>query len=268
MLFRSFLCVLVLTIIYCVIIYKGVFDDINIDVGHKHYAEKATKGRRLLVPKWMKMPMNSYVNIGYTILGAYWCAATSSYMEAKLLSNSEGFMFYVFNIMAIFYGAIQALRIVIQKHEFAVLDQWFTLPFFMWTYQWGRSLAGRWSAFRILISTIFSSTSYILTLYHVHGFEMALGLNILFSVIGSLLAYRKYGNPLALKNLILAILCCTGFISLKLLDFRLLQLHKFFRVISGHFLSKLCDILQIHFVNNFFLYLTLFRLDQETKKKD
>jgi hypothetical protein len=47
--------------------------------------------------------------------------------------------------MAGCYGPIQLLRILTQLHRFAVLDQWFTLPFFMWVFVWGNYLTSGWN---------------------------------------------------------------------------------------------------------------------------
>jgi hypothetical protein len=59
------------------------------------------------------------------------------------------------------------------------------------------------------------------------------------------------------KHFFAAVLCCTGFVVLKLLDHHLAAVHDVFKIASGHFWSKWCDIGQILFVMLFFEELSI-----------
>ncbi|ESO95831.1 hypothetical protein LOTGIDRAFT_56839, partial [Lottia gigantea] len=225
--------------------FFGVFKVAKTDIGLEHYAEK--QHFKTIFPKWFKMPFNTCINIGYILVGAYWCAITTLSMENKLISVVESYLFYIFNISAAYYGAVQTLRILTQRHEFAVLDQWLTLPFFMMVFIWGLYLKYGWSPWRAAILMTLSLTSYCLTLLTPYGFEIVLGCHILWAVTGGVLAYQRYPSSHSQLNFILACLFCIGFVILKLLDLHLVQYHTVFTILSGHFLSKICDILQIYY---------------------
>jgi hypothetical protein len=48
--------------------------------------------------------LNSGVNFGYVIMGAYWCAYTSAAFEAKRIGVIDSYVSYIFNFMAGCYG--------------------------------------------------------------------------------------------------------------------------------------------------------------------
>ncbi|XP_033745390.1 transmembrane protein 187-like [Pecten maximus] len=267
-LFRAFMTVTITTAIICFFVFDGGFDRAFTETGLKHYAERASPLLKTVLPKWLKMPLNTLVNFGYAILGAYWLAVIFHHHGNNNISEIDAYAFYVFNFMACFYGPIQMVRILTDKHRFAILDQWVTLPFFMWVYVWGRSLSNGWSNLRVFIATALSISSYTLTLYYDIGFEIALGLHIMLGIAGAALAYRKYSTTEAHKPFLCALLSCTGFVVLKLLDLHLPNIHPFFTKVSGHFLSKIADVLQIHYVNKFFRALTFKKVDCETKKSE
>ena len=129
---KVFVMVSIPTIILCVIVYQGWFSKTHTDVGFQYYAEVPHEIYKMYLPKWVKMPFNTVINAGFVIVGAVWCAITSVYLEHGQLTEIDAFVMYFFNMGTVFYGPIQTLRILTQKHGFAVLDQWYTLPFFMW----------------------------------------------------------------------------------------------------------------------------------------
>lgn len=267
-LLRAFMTVSLTTAVICFLVFNGGFDGAFTETGLKHYAERASPILKAVLPKWLKMPLNTVVNFGYVIIGAYWLAVIFHHHGQKNIGEIDAYTFYVFNFMACFYGPIQTIRIIMDKHRFAILDQWVTLPFFMWVFVWGRYLTNGWSNLRVHTAITFSVSSYVLTLYYDIGFEIALGLHIILGVGGAVLAYRKYYTPDAQTPFICAILCCTGFVILKLLDLHLAKIHPFFTKVSGHFLSKIADFLQIHYVSKFFMALTFKKIECETKKSN
>jgi hypothetical protein len=105
----------------------GLFDSVFTENGIDHYAERPSLGMKELLPKWIKMPLNSGVNFGYVIMGAYWCAYTSAAFEAKRIGVIDSYVSYIFNFMAGCYGPIQLLRILTQLHRFAVLTNAFSI---------------------------------------------------------------------------------------------------------------------------------------------
>jgi len=161
-----------------------------------------------------------------------------------------------------FYGPIQLGRIITQEHRWAVMDQWYTLPFFAWVIVWGvymfrkspknlphdAALQGKY-IWAIMTSSLLS---YCLALIHDVGFDMALGIHILLAVgIGVLvyLSHKTAGTSFALG---MACISCSVFVILKLLDHELPGFHPVFNIVSGHFLSKIGDVCQIHFTAMFF----------------
>lgn len=78
--------------------------------------------------------------------------------------------------------------------------------------------------------------------------------------------YRKFPIKEAQQPFVWALICCIGFVVLKLLDLELPKVNQMFEKISGHFLSKIADIFQIYFVNKYFEILTVHKNDIERKK--
>ena len=89
--------------------------------------------------------------------------------------------------MSILYAPVQFMRIITQRHLFAVLDQWFTLPLFMWTIVWYVHLSGvessRKRSILIMLMTL-SFSSYLLSLVYMHGFESSFGVTCFVSCHG------------------------------------------------------------------------------------
>ncbi|XP_050412088.1 transmembrane protein 187 [Patella vulgata] len=254
---KAFVSVTLFAVFASTMTYLDIFNNVKTDLGLKHYAEK--QHFKTIFPLWMKMPLNTFINLGYIVVGAYWCAITTLSLENNLISEVESYLFYVFNISSAFYGAIQTLRIITQKHVFAVLDQWCTLPFFMLVFIWGLHLKHGWSSYRAAMLITISMASYTLTLVTPIGFEIALGCHILLAVYGGTTSYLQNPNNKSKINFFLAILCLIGFVILKLMDLELPKYHDCFTIISGHFMSKICDIFQIHYVNEYFQSLLIFR---------
>lgn len=200
----------------------------------------------------LKMPFNAIINFGYVLVGIYWLKETKN-----LPLNGDGrYYLDVFSMMSIAYGPVQFLRIVTQHRLFAILDQWFTLPIFAWA-----SLIGNFSLNQqrqpalesfVLLASV---SSYGLALICQFGFEAALGLHILFAVLIGITCQLKAGTQSSSKYLVFAVLSCFGFVFLKINDHQLGRSHWIFKRLSGHFLSKICDILQINFVVKFFIEL-------------
>ena len=254
-------------LVITLLVFSGGFDAAKTETGLKHYAERKSPFLKSLLPKWVKMPLNTAVNIGYLIFGAYWCAVVFAMQCRSDIRESEALLFYVFNIMACFYGPVQTLRILIDKHRFAILDQWVTLPFFMWVFVWSLSYRGKYNIYVAYVVMCASISSYVLTLYTPIGFEFSLGLHIWCAMSGALLVYRTYRTSNAHWPFLGAMLSCSGFVILKLLDLYLPTIHPMFTHISGHFLSKIADVLQIHFVNRYFMSILKEKYIQDEKKK-
>ncbi|CAL1539052.1 unnamed protein product [Lymnaea stagnalis] len=231
-----------------------MFDEVALEIGFQHYAEKP----------WLPlignfMPLNTLINFAYFGLGLYWCGMTRALNEQGILKNNDTAMFYIFNIMSCLYGCVQLLRILTQDVTWAVMDQWCTLPFFAILLVWGLYYKCGWSSKRGVLIINLSLLSYALSLCVDIGFEIALGLHVVCAIYGAVIAYRKHPAAESMRYFNLALLSCTGFVILKLLDHHMAHAFCIFKYMSGHFLSKICDVLQIHFVNNFFLDLTLQR---------
>jgi len=220
------------------------FKDVVVEGGPQHYAEEYNDS------SYLKMPFNAIVNGGYVLLGIYWLYRISSKQF-----HFPGY-FTLFSILAIIYGPIQFMRIVTQDRFWGLMDQWITLPFFSLVPAWNVSIHRPSIS---IISTIgiemISLGSFLLATISPIGFEIALGFHVLVAVIFSI--YTIYSIDAKQRGklwrpFILAILSCLGFVILKLGDHHLVHFSPFFKILSGHFWSKLCDISQILFVLSFF----------------
>ena len=265
---RSLFAVLILTAVMSYAVYQDYFPGVKVDLGTEHYAEVTLPALKQKLPKWVKMPFNTVVNIGYVLFGAAWAGYSSAAFADKQIRETDTLFFYVFNFLACCYGPIQLLRILTQLYAFAVLDQWYTLPFFMWVLVWGLYFDKGWSQFRALGLGMLSVASYCLTLFHSEGFEICLGIHILLAIYGAVIAWRKFPSSKVGPAFIGAVISCSGFVILKLLDHELVKYHRIFQYVSGHFLSKIFDIFQIHFVNKYFLTITLAAIADQKKKKE
>lgn len=217
---------------------------VHVEVGFHQYAERVDPTTIL------KMPFNAIINLGYVAVGIYWLKN----IQCFLPSHEAAYYFDMFSIMSIAYGPVQFLRVITQHRLFAVLDQWFTLPIFAWA-----SLIGNYALHQqhkpaaeacVLLMSV---ASYGLAFVSPYGFEAALSMHIAVAVTIGIICQLKSGTKNSFKYLMYAILCCFGFVLLKVYDHDLGRQHWIFKTISGHFLSKICDILQIHFVEEFFL---------------
>ncbi|XP_036430279.1 transmembrane protein 187 [Colossoma macropomum] len=215
----------------------GVFDQVPVDTSYEHYAERALPQ----LPGFLAMPFNCLVNAGYAFVGIYWLRAPGLEHERALCYAKD-----VFALMALLYGPVQWTRLATLRRAPAVLDQWFTLPIFAWVPVWCGVVARGWSTPRALAIEACSVLSYALALLHERGFELALAAHIAAAVHAAATLQRAHGDSASLRFFALAALACAGFVLLKLLDHELAQWWPFQRL-TGHFWSKVCDILQFHY---------------------
>ncbi|XP_042304347.1 transmembrane protein 187 [Sceloporus undulatus] len=230
-------------LVLCVgIVASGILDDVQTEIGYGYYAEPTMPQ----LPAILAMPANCLVNVAYVLLGWYWLPSC----------DKKGQTYYyfqeVFAVMALAYGPVQWVRLWTQHHWAAVLDQWLTLPIFAWVVVWCHFLEQGWKPTTFLAMEVASLTSYALALLYPQGFELALGGHIFIVVWRAWKVQRHLGNAASFQIMALGIASCLGFISLKLWDQDLAQWALFQRF-TGHFWSKICDVLQFHCA---FLFLT------------
>ncbi|XP_051877069.1 transmembrane protein 187 [Pristis pectinata] len=240
----AFLHVLLLFGLCIAVTCSGVLDGVWTELGYEHYAERPVAW----LPRSLAMPANSLVNLGYSALGARWLRQEAA---------GDGYYKDAFAWMVLAYGPVQWARIAWQAQRPAVLDQWLTLPIFAWVPVWAAYLLAGEEDGRIrrlpraLAVEAASIASYGLALAHRRGFELALGCHIAAAVLAGLAAQRRLGDAVSRRHLLQAVASCVGFVVLKLLDLPLGRLDPGLGLLSGplsgHFLSKLCDLLQIHY---------------------
>ncbi|KAL2097363.1 hypothetical protein ACEWY4_006570 [Coilia grayii] len=222
----------------CIILANsGLFDNVLVDLTYDHYAEKTIEW----LPAFLAMPFNCLVNLGYIVMGTFWL-----FKRIGPCDSRECYFKDVFAFMAILYGPIQWIRLSSLSRAPAVLDQWFTLPIFAWVLVWCHFTEHGWSPLYVLITESMSILSYGLALFHDLGFETALACHVAGAVFTGVRIQKSHGDATTLRHLVFAVLSCTGFVVLKLLDLSLAQ-NWLFRNLTGHFWSKVCDILQFHF---------------------
>lgn len=230
------------------IICTGVFEGVSVQVGFEHYAEPPVAG----LPTFLAMPFNSLINVAYILLGWYWLRRVPSRPGYSNPAGRACYLQYVFASMALLYGPVQWLRIGTQARMAALLDQWVTLPIFAWPVAWCLYLERGWQPWCFLGIECLSLCSYSLALLHPQGFELALAAHIMAAVGQGLRAQQRRGSTSSAIYLALAVLSCLGFVGLKLCDHHLTYWPLFQRL-TGHFWSKVCDVMQFHFA---FLFLT------------
>lgn len=244
------------------LVSSGLFDAVETECGYDFYAENLSNWEpvsQILPPqvqsvfrKWMKMPANTLVNLGYVLVGFILFRQWSSRNGKNL---DQLYYPFVFAWLSIFYGPIQLVRIVTQSHRSAVLDQWITFPFFSWVVVWYLKV---YQSHLVKINYVcafiylLSVASYCLTLFTKVGFEIALGIHIIATLSAACHFFVNNNNAYTRYNLVCGILSCCGFVVLKLYDKELATL-SVFSVLTGHFWSKVCDCLQIYYISMLFL---------------
>ena len=232
-----------------------ILDKAKVDTDFGHYAEKADP------ESFLKIPANALINIAYIAVGLYWIYHTRK-RESKL--QDMAWFFYIFSWMAMFYGPVQFGRIITQARLFAIMDQWFTLPFFSWVICWNEFVYRNrtMNPVRMLRIVNLSIMSYFVVLLHDQGFEFLLGLHMLGVVAFTMRTQSKLGTEMSRRYFLYALLSFSGFVGLKLADHYLAQFAVFQRF-TGHFWSKVCDAGQVHFVARYFQ-----SLKSEKKRKE
>lgn len=242
-----------------------LFERVAVDLSYEHYAEPRVEQ----LPSFLAMPCNCLVNVAYVIMGLYWLRWPRATGEAA----QSLYVRQVFALMALFYAPVQWTRLASLRRAPAVLDQWLTLPIFAWVPAWiyhverlrspkrnGTSFAGFAASLEVA-----SALSYGLALLHERGFEVALVGHVLLAMHSAVRLQRAAGNGQTRRYLLLAVISCGGFVVLKLLDHWLADRFSVFRRFTGHFWSKVCDVLQFHF--SFCFLTTLTRQAEEASRR-
>ncbi|XP_073332609.1 transmembrane protein 187 [Pagrus major] len=219
----------------------NLFDEVEVDLSYEHYAEKRVD----YLPAFLAMPCNCVVNLGYVYMGLYWLL-----WHRGVRDTEQGrYMRQVFAFMAVFYAPVQWTRLAVLRRAPAVLDQWFTLPIFAWVAVWIGFIErgpAKWRALHAAALELVSVLSYGLALLHARGFEAALACHVALAAYKGVRVQRELGDGRTMRYLLLALLSCAGFVLLKLLDHWLAR-YWLFQRLTGHFWSKVCDVLQFHF---------------------
>ncbi|XP_008285245.1 transmembrane protein 187 [Stegastes partitus] len=252
-----------LPFLLCVVLANSdLFGSVRVDLDYDHYAEKRVES----LPAFLAMPCNCVVNVGYVCVGLYWLLWNRGSTEPE----RSRYMRQVFALMAVFYAPVQWTRLTVLRRAPAVLDQWLTLPIFGWVPVWIRYIEqppGRWSGAHGAALELCSLLSYGLTLLHPLGFEVALGGHVALAVHGAVRLQLKHGDRQTRTVLLLAVLSCAGFVVLKLLDHQLAR-YRLFQRFTGHFWSKVCDVLQFHLSFCFLTALTRRVRDKTAAQQD
>ncbi|KAL5264964.1 hypothetical protein ACHWQZ_G005909 [Mnemiopsis leidyi] len=239
MLSKALLYVLIATTLHILLINTGWFDHVITELGYEMYAEKVNSVPVLPFP----MPFNTLINLGYTLAGAVWLPTFRKTGDFW----GESFCWY-----SIVYSFIQLARIVYQTQRTAVLDQWITTTIFCHVTIWVTSLPSGGvvtnfiRSFSRPVVLLVSFLSYFLSLYIEIGFDVALAVHMVVAVRAGYEAHLVRGNEQSGAVFGKACVCSVGFVVLKLAD---LPLRDYWtpNCLSGHFLSKICDVGQIYY---------------------
>ncbi|XP_060942535.1 transmembrane protein 187 [Limanda limanda] len=229
-----------LPFLFCVMVANtSLFDGAAVDLSYDHYAERRVE----YLPLFLAMPCNCAVNVLYILMGVFWLRSRAGEGE------QSRYLRRVFALMAILYAPVQWTRLALLRRAPAVLDQWFTLPIFAWVPVWISFIErgpAKWRASHAAAAEACSLLSYGLALVHERGFDVALCCHVAVAVFRGVRVQRTHGNGRTRAYLLLAMLSCAGFVLLKLLDHWLAR-YRLLQRFTGHFWSKVCDVLQFHF---------------------
>ena len=231
----------------------SIMDNVDVDLGLHHYAESASP----LSTHWLPMPFNTIVNVGYVAVGIFWMLRVHSLLANSGISVDGAYLIYVFAWMVVLYGPVQLVRVITHWRVAGILDQWYTLPIFAWVAVSCREIGSTsdrldfWSISLIITASL---ASYGLVVMHTRGFEVALGAHISGVVAQAWWVHRRLSAETELDRqrrwgaFVRAVVCCTGFVTLKLGDWHLARLLPVpFAVLTGHFWSKIADFMQVHY---------------------
>ena len=256
-----------------------VFNVVFTEGGPEHYAERPASWWPYA--ETLPMPFNTVINLGYVVVGILWICRVYYLERQGVLSKDQGALFYPLCWMAIFYGPIQLARILTQSQYWAVLDQWYTLPCFAWAAIWAFSVlenecslhhhtttcsecAGSKSHFRWRVM-LASLGSYWMALLHPMGFDFALAIHIPISVYYGCRVFFRHRTGDTKYCFVMCLVSVSMFVFLKLADKPLGTMHPVFTVISGHFISKIGDVMQVHYCMLFFLSVAMDQSKQKHK---
>lgn len=265
---QSFVSVAIPLAVMVLTAHSGLFDSIEVETGYDHYAEPAdSKLGPIPFPSFIKMPANALVNIGYLLVALYWGVYIFiSNNKLASIQNMDAYLMYVLVWMMFLYGPIQFARIVTQNREWAILDQWVTLPIFAWVMVTCKTLLTDWQPRVAVLTMMASIMSYNLVFTMEQGFDVALLPHIVYAVSSSWNLCTKYTPPGYKRDFGAAVLMCAGFVALKVADFHLAQFGAF-QEFTGHFWSKICDALQAHFALKVLFKVSLVRGARNLAKK-
>jgi len=252
-----------------VLLAGSLMDDVQVHLGLQHYSESLSP----LSTTWLPMPFNTMVNFGYIAVSIFWILRVHSLLTRDAISVDHAYLMCVVAWMLLLYGPVQLVRIVTHSRVAGILDQWYTLPIFAWVGVSCREigqpldLRNTWSVGIIMTLSV---ASYGLALQYRHGFEMALAAHIFCVVVQ---AWRVHQLSFPKRDLerkrrqvafCRALVCCLGFVTLKLADWHLARLLPIpFAVFTGHFWSKIADFMQAHYSCQFLEASLPARLDSE-----
>ena len=260
------------TVIAGVVMLAGsLMDDVQVHLGLQHYSESLSP----LSTAWFPMPFNTIVNIGYVAVGIFWILHVHDLRTRDAISVDDAYLMYVLAWMLVVYGPVQLVRIVTHWRVAGILDQWYTLPIFAWVGVSCHEIGHRHSIWSVGIIMTVSVSSYGLTLLHRYGFEVALTAHITgvvaqaWCVHQRSLADSKHDWQKQQTAFFRAVVCCAGFVSLKLADWDLARLLPIpFTVFTGHFWSKIADFMQAHYSCQFLEGCLPTRLDSKAETID
>ena len=250
---EALLSVVMATLLVASASHSTVLNQLDITIGRQSYAERQPSW----APDWLPMPFSTAIITGYAICCAGWTFVACKSYKRLLINSSNLFIFFAFNTMGLVHGFIHLCDVLGQTRGSAVLDQWYTLPFFMLVYIWAQSCRGVCSRAEGYVLQAVSVGSYSLRLLSPVGFQVSLACHVIIAFVGAVAVYRENRSLPARRCLISVSLFCAGFVILKLTDHRLARLHQLFGTLSSHFVSSFCDVLQIHCVNLFFYNICL-----------
>ncbi|EEC07748.1 transmembrane protein, putative [Ixodes scapularis] len=238
---------------------RGLFDRCNVELGHDAYGEyPSTYARRL--PRWLRMPFNTAVNVLYLLCGWYWLrkagceeetrAETKALRGPLLMPAEAAYWFRAYGWLCVHRGIVQALFMVAQNRRLASLCELSRLLIVSWCVLWSLRLLGFLGegTSRFVAALAVPVVHFVCCLRDPRGHERAeIHQGLLMVLLMAFLQFRYGDVAHSLTSLVLGCACAALLAVLARNDMELARSGPpLFRSLTGFFWSRVCEALVLH----------------------
>lgn len=252
--------------VLCVLDLWGLFDEYDVEAGFETFGEfPSVYARRL--PSYIKMPFNTLVNILYLLCGCYWLRRTNMEEEKEaetrrlrgplLMPLADAYYFRVYGWMCMYYSITQLLSVIRPHRRVLCMLKLCRLILLSWLVVWSIHILEwvRYSTALCIGGPLISLLNFTILVSDPHGYERAQAAH--FAAVVVLVGYMQavYGDTgHSFVCLALMVLFGLAFWILLRSDMDLATEGPYiFRIITGYFWSRVCEVAVMHLVAHFML---------------